>query len=195
MSDPVNNNTVTNVSTGKPKVGGAVYRAPLSAGLTIPTDESTALSADFKCLGYISEDGVSNSNSPTTEKIKAWGGDVVLIMQTEKPDEFGFKMIEVLNEEVLKAVYGDSNITVTAAGENTPKKIAVAANGKEQPECAWVIEMVLRGSKVKRIVIPDAKISEIGEIVYKDDDAVGYDVKLLAMPDTSGNTHYEYMTA
>lgn len=187
-------NTVTNVSAGKPKVGGAVYRALLTAGLTIPTDESTALSADFKCLGYISEDGVTNNNSPTTEKIKAWGGDVVLVMQTEKTDEFGFKLLEVLNEEVLKAVYGDTNVTVTPAGESTPKKIAVAANGKEQPECVWVFDMILRGGVLKRIVLPDAKISELGEISYTDSDAIGYEITLSCMPDASGNTHYEYIS-
>lgn len=188
-------NEVMNVSTGKPKVAGAIYRAPLSDSLTIPTDESTTLAAAFKCLGYISDDGVTNEDSMNVEKIRAWGGDVVLTAQTEKDDTFQFKLLEVLNEDVLKAVYGDSNVTVTAAAGTTPKKIAVAVNSDEQPDCAWVIDMILRGDKVKRIVIPDGKITEIGEIVYKDDEATGYEVTITAMPDEDGNTHYEYMTA
>ena len=188
-------NTVSYVSTGKPKVSGSIFRAPLSANLTLPTSESATLGADFKCLGYISEDGVTNENTPESENIKAWGGDTVLTIQTGKDDTFNFKMIEVLNEDVLKAVYGDTNVTVTAASGDDPKKIAIAANSKEQPECAWVIDMILRGSKIKRIVIPDGKITEIEEIVYKDEEATGYGVTITAMPDSSGNTHYEYMTA
>ena len=42
-------NTAGNVSAGKPALNGAVYRA--ASGTTAPTDATTALSADFKCLG------------------------------------------------------------------------------------------------------------------------------------------------
>jgi len=183
-------NTVANVSVGKPKVGGAIYRAPLSANPTIPTDATTALAANFACLGYVSDDGVTNSNSISTETIKAWGGDTVLTPMTEKTDTFQFVLIESANADVLKAVYGDDNVTVVA---NTGTTIKV--NSEEQPDCAWVIDMVLRGGKAKRIVIPDGKVTDIGDIVYKDDEAVGYEITVTALPDDEGNTHYEYLSA
>ena len=72
------------VTVSKPKVGGAVYRAPL--GTTPPTDATTALDKAFKSLGYISEDGLTNSNSPESDSIPAWGGDKVLYYQTAKDD-------------------------------------------------------------------------------------------------------------
>lgn len=178
--------TATNVSTGKPKVTGAVYRAPL--GTTLPTDAISALNSAFKHLGYVSEDGVVNSNSPETDNIKAWGGDTVLGLQTEKPDTYKMTLIEVLNKDVLEAVYTTENVSGTLE-----TGITVKANAKEMEEACWVIDMVLRGNVFKRHVLPDAKISELGDITYKDDEAIGYEITLMAMMDSSGQSHYEYI--
>ena len=53
--------------------------------------------------------------------------------------------------------------------------------------------MVLKGGILKRVVIPSAKITELGDISYTDEDAIGYEVTLTATPDEDGNTHYEYI--
>ena len=181
-------NTVTNVSAGKPAVLGAVFRAVVDENLSIPTDATTSLSADFACLGYVSEDGLTNSNSPSVEKIKAWGGDTVLTTQSEKPDTFQFKLIEGLNVDVLKAVYGSENVT-----GDLDTGISIEANGAEGEEACYVFDMVLRGGVLKRIVVPDAKISEIGDIQYQDSDVFGYEITIDAFADSNGNTHYEYI--
>ena len=91
-------NNSANVTAGTPKVGGAFFHAPL--GTDLPTDAKTALDAAFKNLGYISEDGLTESTSIDTNTVKAWGGDVVMVNQTGKTTTFSLTLIEALNEEV-----------------------------------------------------------------------------------------------
>ena len=178
----------TNVTTGKPKPGGAVWRA--ATGATLPKNANEALNEHFKELGYVSEDGVVNNNSPESDKTKAWGGDVVLNYQTEKTDTFKFTLIEATNVEVLKTVYGDDNVE----GELSTG-ISVKANGADAEEHAYVIDMIYKGGTAKRIVIPQGKVTELGEISYKNNAVVGYAITLSCTPDASGNTHYEYIMA
>lgn len=180
--------TATNVTVGKPAAAGAVFRAPL--GTTLPTDATTALdTTSFTALGYCSEDGLTNSNSPESDSIKAWGGDTVLSFQTAKEDTFAFTLIEALNVDVLKTIYGESNVTGTLAAG-----ITVNATADEPTEYVWVFDMITRDNSVKRIVVPDGKISEVGEISYTDSDVVGYAITLTAMP-VDGKTHYEFIKA
>lgn len=179
--------TVKNVSAGKPKVAGAVYRAPI--GTTLPTDATTALAATYVDMGYISEDGVTNSNGPETEKVKAWGGQTVLIVSTDKPDTFQLTFLEALNANVLETVYGEDNVTENGSAGT----ISVVANAEALEDHVYVMDLAMRDGALKRIVIPQGSLSELGDIVYKDDEAVGYEVTLDCMPDANGNTHYEYI--
>lgn len=175
-----------NVTAGKPKVTGAVYRAPI--GTTLPTSTTDTLDAAFKELGYVSDAGIVNSNSPSSTSIKAWGGDPVLDVQTEKPDTFKMQFIEATNVEVLKQVYGDDNVT-----GDLSTGITIKANSKEQATQALVIDMLLKNGAAKRIVLPSCKVTAVGDITYADGSPIGYDTTLSCYPDTEGNTHYEYI--
>ena len=73
-------------------------------------------------------------------------------------------------------MYGDENVTVTGS------KISVKANTKELTAQVWVVDMVMNSGKKKRIVIPNGKVSEIGDIVYTDGDPIGYELTVAAFP-------------
>lgn len=181
-------NTVSYVTAGKPKTTGAVYRAPL--GTALPTDPNSDLSAAYVCLGYCSEDGVTNSGEMNSENIKAWGGQSVLTTSSSTDDTFKFKLIEALNKDVLKFIYGDANVS---GDLSVGTGITVGVKGYSQDDSIIVIDMVMRNNGVKRFVIPNATISEVSEITYSDSEAVGYEVTLSCAADSSGNTHYEYL--
>lgn len=177
----------SNIGAGKPAVAGGIYVGETTA--TLPTGTSGTLTG-FTTLGYISEDGVTNNNPPETDDVKAWGGATVMSIQTSKEDTFTFTLLEVLDEEVLKLVYGDSNVT------KATNSLTVKATMDDYSAHAFVIDMKINGTK-QRIVIPNGKVSDVGEVTYNDSEAVGYEVTITAMPDpavTSQDiTHYTYI--
>lgn len=178
---------VSNVTAGKPKIGGAVHIAAL--GTSLPTN-ATATLTGFTALGYCSEDGLVNSNARTSTDIKAWGGDTVLSIQSEKVDTFQFTILETLSPDALKVYFGDTNVEGALS-----TGITVRANAKELEAHSWAIDMVTRDNGLKRIVIPNGKVTATEDITYSDGAAVGLGVTITAYPDTSGNTHYEYIKA
>ena len=178
------------VSTGKPKIGGAIYHAP--AGTTLPTSATSTLGSAFENLGYVSEDGLVNSNTAETTDLKAWGGDTVKKSQTGKTDTFQATFIEAMNEAVLKVGYGSENVS-----GSLQSGLTIRANSKELDTGVWVFDMIL-GDYIKRIVIAKGQVTEVGDITYKDDELIGYPFTIAAYPGgwadtTDQDTHKEYI--
>lgn len=176
----------TMATVGKPKVGGAVHRAPL--GTTLPTNATSALGTQFVSMGAISEDGLTNENTRESEEIKDWGGNTVLTPQTSKTDKFSMSFIDSKDVNVLKAIYGDGNVT-----GDLDTGITVNVNATELEAAAWVIDMVTTNGDPKRICIPNGTVSEVGEITYSNGDVVKFETTITCLPDSKENTHYEYL--
>ena len=180
-------NTATNVTTGKPKVSGAVYVAP--KGTALPTDATTALAGDYINLGYVSDAGLENTNDLNISTIKEWGGLVVYQSLDEFVDQFKLTLIEAKSVNVLKAAYGDDNVTEDNG------TIHVVVNADDPQERVWVFELALRGGIAKRIVVADGAVTGRDAITYTASDAVGYGLTISAYPDANGKTHDEYIEA
>lgn len=178
-------NDASNVSFGKPKADGAVFVAP--AGTAVPTNATTGLDPAFKGLGYVSEDGLVNSVETDTETVTAWGGDQVLSGQTSFAETFTVNLIET-NADALAVYYGEDNVTVSG------DSITVKQNSGILPTVVVVFELVLTGGRIKRIVVPNAQITDrSGEITYVDGEPIAYPAVFNAYPDADGNTHTEYI--
>ncbi|MCR5584559.1 MAG: phage tail protein [Lachnospiraceae bacterium] len=173
------------VTYAKPKVGGAISVAPV--GTTLPTDAQTALDVAFNQLGYISEDGFTNSISRESTDIKAWGGDTVLTVQTDFSNKYSTAFLDTIDLNMLKTIFGSANVS---GALNTG--IDVKVNSKELDEMSIVVDMVLKDGTLHRIVAAKAKITEIGDIVYKSNDALAYEVTFTTYPDASGDCAHDY---
>lgn len=179
-------NTVSNVVAGKPLATGGVLIG--EKGSTLPTDAATPLDAAFLAAGYIGEDGLTEATDRSTEKVKAWGGDIVKVLQTDFSVTYSFTFLESLNGDVLKAVYGDQNVTTTPPTTEAGTLHAVKVNSDVLPHKAFVFE-VKDGDARIRIVVPDGQVTEVSEVTYSDSEVVGYTVTVEAFrdPDAGAN--------
>jgi len=182
-------NTASNVVAGVPLATGGILIGDLTAA-----EPSTAVSAltGFTAAGYIGEDGVTETNERSTDRIRAWGGDTVKVVQTEHNVSYQFTFLETLNADVLKAVYGEDNVLTTAATASTGTLHEVQVNAATLPHKSYVFEIKDGDAKV-RIYVPDGQITEVGDITYSDSEVIGYQVTVEAFADELGNKAYKFL--
>ena len=182
-------NNSQNIVAGVPLATGGVLIGALTAA-----EPSTAVSAltGFAAAGYIGEDGVTETNERSTDRIRAWGGDTVKVVQTEHNVSYQFTFLETLNRNVLEAVYGEDNVATTAATASTGTLHEVQVNASTLPHKSYVFEVKDGDAKI-RIYVPDGQITEVGDITYSDSEVIGYQVTVEAFADELGNKAYKYL--
>lgn len=170
-------NTAQNVRVA---TTGAVSFA--TVGTALPLDAVASLAAAFKDVGYIGPDGVTQAIETDVTDITAWqNGDTVRKVQTSHDVTFQLVMLETTVQS-LKIYYADKTATATA----------VKVTGAQSPHNVVVID-VLDEKHTIRIVLPDAQVTERGEIVYQNEEATGYDITMTAYPDSNGVKAYIYL--
>ena len=89
----VNANNVANVSSTKGVKGGYIFTAP--ANTPLPTDYKTQLPQQWKCLGFISEDGYTETLDTDSEDLKDMNGDLMGSPQTSRVESGQFTLAEI----------------------------------------------------------------------------------------------------
>lgn len=182
-------NNVAEVLAANPKITGGFNSAPL--GSTLPTSSSGALDVAFVPLGYIGEDGVTETPNRSTTDVNAWGGDLVAVLQEKFDITIKLNFLQALNADVKKAVFHKDNVTVTPATTSSGTEIKVLHNAKLLETRSWVIESFYEAASM-RLVMPRGRITEVGDIKYSHKELTMYEATLRLFPDENGNHAYEY---
>lgn len=160
-----------NAANARVALTGAISVAP--TGTAAPTDASTALPAAWKDLGYVTEDGVTETRDRSTDTLRAWqNADLLREVVTEADLTFQFTLAET-KAETVALYYGSTVDTATGAVVIVP-----AATGGRQ---SFVIDVV-DGTQLIRAYIPEGEITEVGDQVLSHGEIVGYDVTIKAYP-------------
>jgi hypothetical protein len=174
-----------NVYAGEPLATGTVLVADLDTDG--PTDAQDVLDVAFTDLGHVGEDGFTETVDRSIEKKKNWGGSVVKILQTDFTITIKFKLLESLNADVLKAIWGEDNVTVVAADATHGAQVYIKKTKKKLPKLSWVIDST--DSELEafyRNYIPIGQIMTLGDVVIVHTDTIEYEVELEVFEDSTG---------
>ena len=128
----------------------------------------------------------------TTQK-RSFGGKVVKTLQSSFTTTVQVTLLESLNATALKAVYGASNVTTTAANGSHGAQVAVNVNSIKLPHQSWVIDTTdeeLGG--FYRVYLPDGQVTTVGDIKIVHTDTIEYNLTITCYDDASGNQAYTY---
>lgn len=141
-----------------------------------PKDASSKLAVDFDAQpgGYVDKDGVSKTVDRSTEKIKDWNLDTVMIVQTDHSVVLKVTAMESANAAVLKTVYGPENVIVSADG----KKITTIDAADDLPHQGLDFNMVGGNNSKIRVFAPDTQVTSVGDIKFVRDDVIKYELEL-----------------
>ncbi|GAB3946734.1 Ig domain-containing protein [Corynebacterium tapiri] len=122
--------------------------------------------------GYVSEDGVVKTVDRSTDKIKDWNGDTILITQSDHSVTLQVTFMEGANGEVLKMIAGESNV------QDNGDTLRVVDNADELPHRS--IAFTIKGGNGSKILVfaPDAQVTEVGEVNYVRSDVIKYQATL-----------------
>ncbi|MFB6392633.1 hypothetical protein [Polymorphospora lycopeni] len=153
--------------------------------ITLPTDATTALGADFSEVGAISGDGITEATSQDFNDIFMWQGNALAAsLPGEYVKTFQFAAMET-NQVTLGVQYSGSTITQTATG------VTVAERPPARDLRAWVLHGV-DGARLQRVVVPFGQVSERGDVVWSSQDVTVYQWTVKCFVDSSGNVAYRY---
>lgn len=186
----------SNVGVGKGRAGGYGIVAPAGTDPTKFEDMTKTLASLVSTVdgagatGYISSDGLTTTTDTDTEDLKDWAGDTIVSSLTSYTESVQCKFLES-REHVLKAVYGDENVTVDA----TKGVITVRHNQNFNGEHLYVFDSVVSSTKVKRTIIPRGVINERDDIESNSEDLMGYTPTIKCLPSDAydGDTMREFI--
>lgn len=170
---------------------GAIKHAPIGTTLPILSDISktgVTLAAAFEGNEYVSEDGLTLAPAMSTTDIKDWSGSTVRKVLESFDGTLSWTMIST-NEGALGISFGEDHITTSAASATHGEQVR-AELGAHLPEAqSWAFLMKDGDARIV-IVVPNGQVTEVGEVTFASNAAVGWKVTLSCYPDSSGECIY-----
>lgn len=183
----------SDVRVGSPdqSTTGAILHAPVGTALpTLASISKTGVTINGAFTGneYVSEDGVTLSPARSTTDIKDWSGSVVRKVLESFDGTLKWTMIST-DKAALEVSFGANHVTYITASTTHGHQTQAALGAYLPDEYAWVFLMKDGDARIV-IAVPDGQITEVGDITFASNAAVGWPVTLSCYPDSTGHSIY-----
>lgn len=172
-------------------VQGAVYIAPV--GTTAPTDPYASWGTGWIDLGYATEDGLTESLNSDRQEFNAWGYNHPIRSQiTKRSSTFKISLQET-SATNLSLFYGVDVADMTSSGTGDTQYLSWNEPQNVEPLYYALGMDVIDGDYPKRIIVARAEVTETGDIAYKSDGTVTYELTFTSLTAASGAPSITYM--
>ena len=164
---------MSNVLVAKGDSTGMAFRAP--AGTALPSYPGASLSADWKPIGNVGEDGLT-LKLPSGDVIRNWALDPERRVNTEN-GQLSVPFIHT-TKATLETLFGDNNVSYTAANSTHGNLTVVEFSPDVFAEPAAYCFLMKDGSTRALVGCTSGLISEIGDIALKGTEAAQWDATI-----------------
>lgn len=164
-------------------VTGMVMTGPI--GTTIPTDLG-AWSTGWDDCGYISDDGLTESLNEDSEQFTPWqSATPIRVEVTSSTKTFQFTCWES-NWTTVSLYYRVEPEDVTVSGTAPDQIVSFDEEGRPRRMLRAFGFDVIDGNYHRRAICPMAEVTERGDVVYKSDELIAYELTVTAYPGSDG---------
>ena len=152
-------NDTANVSVAKGVAGGYLLSAPIETAPSVEalSDLSYALGEEFENLGYVSADGITESESASSQEERDIDGNLTGTALFDRTETVRFRLVE-LRPAAVREAHGHGSVDVE------PDLMVVHHDGLPKGHRTYVAELVLKDGRRWRKVIPDGQVTGVGDL-------------------------------
>jgi len=167
-------------------VEGTFVVAPV--GTTAPTDPYSPWGAGWVDLGYVNEDGLTESLNENRQEFKAWGyNSAVRTQVTDRATTFKVTFMQT-NYLTLALYYGVDAADMTSSGTGSTQFLAFEEPQANEPMYYAIGMDVIDDDKPSRIIVARAEVTAKGDRTFKSDTNQAFELTFSSLTAPSGGS-------
>lgn len=165
-----------NVNLGIGLASGMFYVA--NAGTALPSFPSDSLT-DWQLAGAITADGITWSTGKDSEPLRNWAKEVERLVASDEGGTVEAPLMYT-NEETLKVIFGEDNVTTTAASSTHGDLVSVTvAPGVSASPSAFLFIM-RDGEDMLMLGTSNGIVRDVGDVSFSPTEAITWTATIEA---------------